>query len=177
MLNRNFKLISFIGFSESGKTNSILSIINYLTKNTNFKIFVLKNIHIHSLDLKGKDTFQFSDAGANCVITKSNNQTTFFLNYVLNTEEIFDWIEKAPIKPDIIIAEGFRDFKYDKILCAKDFKEVEEQIDETIKVISGLIATKKHKNNDNYKGIPIINALEKPELILKTLCPKFFQAL
>ncbi len=177
MLKRDFKVISFIGFSESGKTNSILSVIHYLTKNTKYKIFVLKNIHIHSLDLKGKDSFQFSEAGANCVITKSNKQTTFFLNHVLKTEEILDWIEKAPIKPDIIIAEGFRDFEYDRILCAKDFKEVEEQIDDTIKVISGLIATKKHKNNDNYKGIPIINALEKPEFILKTLYPKFFQAL
>ena len=175
MLKRDFKLICVIGYSKSGKTNSILSIINYLTKNTDYKIFVLKNIHIHSLDLKGKDSFQFSEAGANCVITKSNNQTTFFLNHVLKTEEIFDWIEKAPIKPDIIIAEGFRDFEYDRILCAKDFKEVEEQIDDTIKLISGLIATKPSRKD--YKGIPIINALEKPEFILKTLYPKFFQAL
>lgn len=177
MLKRNFKVISFIGFSGSGKTHSILSVINYLTKNTDYRIFVLKNIHIHSLDLKGKDSFQFSKAGANCVITKSNNQTTFFLNVVMNTEEIFDWIEKVPIKPDIIIIEGIRDFENNKILCAKDFKEVDEQIDDTIKVISGLIATKKHKNNESYKGIPIINALEKPEFILKTIYPKFFQAL
>ncbi len=172
MLKKDFKIINFIGYSGSGKTDSILSIMNYLTKNTKYKIFVLKNIHHHSIDLEGKDSFKFSKAGANCTITKSNSQTIFFFNYIFKPEEIFNWVEKGPIIPDIIIIEGFRDLKYNKILCAKDFKEVDEQIEESIKIISGLITTKEKK--DSYKGIPIINALEKPESILKILYPKFF---
>lgn len=172
MLKKDFKIISFIGYSGSGKTDSILSIMNYLTKNTKYKIFILKNIHQHSIDLEGKDSFKFSKAGASGIIAKSNSQTIFFFNYIFNFEEIFNWVEKTPIIPDIIIIEGFRDLKYNKILCAKDFKEVDEQIDDTIKIISGLITLKEKK--DFYKGIPLINALEKPESILKILYPNSF---
>ena len=173
MLKTSIKLINFIGFSGSGKTSSIVSLINYLTKITDFKIFVLKNIHQHTIDTKGKDTYRFSEAGAEAVIARSNKATTFFVNNALNLKDIIKWLEEAPIKPDIIITEGFRELKNDKILCVSSQEAIEEQFDNTIKVISGKIASESRRSEKSYEGIPIINALEEPEEIMKILLPEF----
>jgi molybdopterin-guanine dinucleotide biosynthesis protein B len=171
VLKTSIKLINFIGFSGSGKTSSIVSLINYLTKITAFKIFVLKNIHHHTIDTKGKDTYRFSEAGADGVIARSNKATTFFVNNALNLNDIIKWLEEAPITPDIIITEGFRELKNDKILCVSRQEAIEEQFDNTIKVISGKIASESGRSEKSYKGIPIINALEQPEEIIKILLP------
>ena len=172
MLKTSIKLINFIGFSGSGKTSSIVSLINYLTKNTNFKIFVIKNIHQHAIDTKGKDTFRFSEAGADGVIATSNKTTTFFVNDILDLNEIVKWLEISPIKLDIIITEGFRQLKNDKILCVSSDKDIEDQFDNTIKIISGKIASETPQSEKSYKGIPIINTLEDPKKIFEILFPE-----
>jgi molybdopterin-guanine dinucleotide biosynthesis protein B len=174
LFKRDIKVVSFIGYSGSGKTKSIISLINFIIKNTNYSVFVLKNIHHHLIDSKGKDSYKFSEAGADVVITKSDKQTTFFLNKAVDFEEIFDWLENLPIKPDIIITEGFRKLNNDKVLCVANYKDLEDQLDNSIKIISGKLASKVGKDESNYKGIPIINALLEPEKIIKILCPTIF---
>lgn len=162
-------ILAFIGYSGSGKTSSILSIMEYLRSKTQYKIYLLKYVHQHPVDTPGKDSFKFSEAGAEGVLTQSDEQTAIYLNKVLNLNEILDWLKSQRKEPQFLITESVRTLDLDKILCASKKEEIDDQLDPNVKVITGKIALA--FNNENYKGIPIINALEEPEKILKVLLP------
>ena len=71
-------IIAFLGRSGSGKTTLIEYIISKLSS-AGKKISVLKSIHDNiNFDTKGKDTWKFSEAGADMVIGVSPNQTAIF---------------------------------------------------------------------------------------------------
>ncbi|MHA1292389.1 MAG: molybdopterin-guanine dinucleotide biosynthesis protein B [Promethearchaeota archaeon] len=146
-----------MGNSGSGKTYFIVNAIRILKSMFNFNIAVIKNIHEHQIDKKGKDSFQYTKAGANFAITKNiYNETTIFLKRKIEFETLIEWINKSPYSIEILFTEGFRDLSYPAILCLKNFNEINNQLTPNIRMISGLFL--KNKTHEAiHLGIPIID--------------------
>ncbi len=160
-------IISVIGYSGSGKTHFIQKTIRRLKTEINFEVVVIKNIHQHQIDEEGKDSYKFAEAGAVLSIIKNKfDENAIFLKKKIEIEELIRWIIKGPFKVDIIMTEGFRDLSYPTILCVKEISEIKSQLNENVKVISGLITTSKNSKKSEIK-LPIVDAEEKFESFLK----------
>ena len=161
-------IINVIGYSGSGKTHFIQKAIRRLKTELNFEVGVIKNIHQHQIDEKeGKDSHKFTEAGAVYSIIKNKfNENAIFLNKKINIEELIRWIIKGPFKIDIIFIEGFRDLSYPTILCVKKLSEIKDQLNDNVKVISGLITISKLSQNSEIK-LPIVDTEENFEGFLK----------
>ena len=132
----------------------------------NYNVSVIKNIYHHQIDEAGKDSYKFSEAGAHCVITRNIfNETTIFMKKEIDMEQLIDWFSKYPFNSDLIFFEGFRTLHYPSIICVKDLEEIEPQLlkdphlSKVIKMISGLICTKKSfkEKYSHQKDLPIID--------------------
>ena len=74
----------------------------------------------------------------------------------VNLIKLFDWISTGPYKINMIFTEGFRTLEYPTILCVRELKEIESQLTQNVKMISGLICGKNEITDYNL-NIPIIN--------------------
>ena len=176
-----FQMISFIGFSKSGKTKSIEKLISYL-HNQNYVVLAFKHIHQDnfSIDSPGKNTWKFSQAGADVVVSQSSNESAILFNRKINPllmiKSINDLLQSS-LKRDqtssnkqvIVVLEGFRDLKGKKVLCVKNLEEIKSQIDPSIIAIAGAIFSNvsELKNAETEISAKFINILENPEEILK----------
>lgn len=151
-------IIDVIGYSGSGKTSFIVSAIKSLKKNFNYNIVVIKNVKHHPIDEKGKDSYKFNEAGASfSVIQNINNHTAiFYENRVFNFELLLKWVQKEPYNIDIIFTEGFRNFYNPTVLCVSDLNDVEEQLTESVKMISGIVCSA-DLNKKQFSSLPIID--------------------
>ena len=160
-------IISVIGYSGSGKTHFIQKTIRRLKTELNFEVVVIKNIHQHQIDEKGKDSYIFTEAGAVYSIIKNKlDENAIFFKKKINIEELIRWVIKGPFKVDIIFTEGFRNLAYPTVLCVKELSEIKPQINENVKVISGLIATSKLNQKKEIK-LPIVGAEKNLKSFLK----------
>ena len=165
-------IISVIGYSGSGKTHLIEFIINKFKIEFNFEVGVIKNIHEHRIDEEGKDSYKFSEAGAVFSIIKNKlNQNAIYLNKKINLDALIDWLNKSPYKIDLVIIEGFRDVSYPTILCVKNLEDIDSQLNQNVKIISGLITLNKISKEREF-NLPIFNIQQKFEKFTKLL--KFF---
>ncbi|MFX1366661.1 MAG: molybdopterin-guanine dinucleotide biosynthesis protein B [Promethearchaeota archaeon] len=151
-------IIDVIGYSGSGKTSFIVNAIKSLKKNLNYNTAVIKNVKHHPVDKKGKDSYKFNEAGASfSVIQNINNHTAIFLeNNDLNFESLLKWLQKGPYNIDIIFTEGFRNFYNPTVLCVSNLNDIEEQLSENIKMISGKICLGNLKSK-MILNLPIID--------------------
>ena len=123
----------------------------------NFEVSVIKYIHEHRIDEKGKDSFRFSESGAVFSIIKNKlGESAIFLKKDFNLEELITWLDQSPFNMEIIFFESFRNLPYPTILCVEDFKDVKEQLSENVKMISGLI-TKNTFAQSEELGIPVVD--------------------
>ena len=169
--DEKIRLISLIGYSKSGKTASIEKLISYL-HTRNYIVLAFKHT-------PGKNTWKYSKAGADVVVSQSPNESAILFNQKLepmllinSIKEILQRIpsDKSSLDKEIIvILEGFRDLKGKKILCAKNNEEIKSQMDPTIIAISGSIFSNETelKIAQEENSLKFINILENPEEILK----------
>ncbi|TXT58480.1 MAG: Molybdopterin-guanine dinucleotide biosynthesis adapter protein [Promethearchaeota archaeon] len=163
----NIKIISVIGFSGSGKTQFILDAIKRLREELNLEVAVIKYIHEHMVDKKGKDSYKYTKTGSNYAITKNAmNETTIFLKKEVSIEKIVDWLSKGPYGIDLVFTEGFREIKYPTVLCLKEEGEFESQINENVRLISGLI-TQKSSQHKEISSIAVIDIRKEFQTFLK----------
>lgn len=158
-----------IGNSGSGKTHFILNAIKLLKKNLNYEVAVVKNIHEHQIDEENKDSFKYGEAGAKFSITKNvNNETTIFLKNRISIERLLEWLANGPYKIDVVFIEGFRNLDYPSILCIKEWKDLEPQLNDKVKMISGLICSKDiNESKEAKQNIPIIDIQKEFEKFLE----------
>jgi len=151
------KIIRIIGTSSgTGKTHFISNAIKLLKKHLNYETAVIKNIHEHEIDERGKDSYKYCEAGAVYSVTKNiNNENTIFLKKKIEIEDLINWLDQGPFKIDIFFIEGFKNLNYPSVLCVKDFNEIEDKLGKNIKMISGLIC----KKNDEIREleVPIVD--------------------
>jgi len=178
---KQFQMISFIGYSKSGKTASIEKLISYL-HDQNFFVLAFKHIHQNNftIDTPGKNTWKYSKAGADVVVSQSPDESAILFNRKLDPllmiKSIYDLIQSSlrsdqigSDKQVIVILEGFRDLKGNKVLCVKNLEEIKSQMDPSIIAITGSIFSNvsELKSAKTEISAKFINVLEHPEEILK----------
>ncbi len=131
-------IIAMKGFSNSGKTTSLESIITLLTKNRK-KTAVIKHIHQEnfSIDQPGKDTWKMREAGGDPIVSYSNNEIAFLTNKKMDISQTIQLLLKIRDNLDYIFLEGFWDNCYPKILFFKNLDEFEQLIKQILGHPSG----------------------------------------
>ena len=162
------KVISVIGYSGSGKTFFIEYAIKLLKDNLNLNSGVIKNVYMHLVDIEGKDSYRFLANGANFALIKNKfNHHALFFNKTIDIDILIDWIKKGPFKFDILFIEGFRNLKLPSVLCVNKEEDIEPQISNKVKLISGII-TKYKDSSKKYYEIPIIDIEKNFESFIRT---------
>ncbi len=102
--------IAFTGPSNSGKTTAIVKIANKLTKK--YKVAIIKNDPSDKarFDVEGKDSWKFSQTGANVAVV-SPTRTTIFFQENKSVEDV----SKLFGNYDILIVEGLKYLKLPRI--------------------------------------------------------------
>ena len=151
------KIISVIGTSGSGKTYLIEKIIRKLKFELNLEVGVIKYIHEHRVDEKGKDSFRFSESGAVFSIIKNKfGESAIFLKKEINLDELIIWLDQCPFHLDVIFFESFRNLPYPTILCVEELSQIGAQLNENVKMLSGLIITSKFTQNEEM-DLPVVD--------------------
>jgi molybdopterin-guanine dinucleotide biosynthesis adapter protein len=107
-------IIGFYGYSNSGKTMLIERLIRELSSREIAVAAIKLSGHPIGMDTQGKDTYRFTQAGANPVVLSSSLETDIKINKPLGMEEIIRLLKSIQII-DIIIIEGAKDTEIQKI--------------------------------------------------------------
>src|SRR6056297_805103 len=101
------------GQSGTGKTTLIEGLVPYL-KERAYRVGVLKHdVHRFEIDKKGKDSYRFSEAGADTVVVSSAEKVAMIkqLEREMSLDEILDLFSDV----DIILIEGYKNNAFSKI--------------------------------------------------------------
>lgn len=114
--------LGFVGFSGSGKTTLISQVIVQL-KLKGYRVGILKHdVHDFQMDVEGKDTYKFSEAGADLVAISTSTKLNMLekLQRPLEFEEILQRFNGV----DLIIIEGYKQAEVPKILIARTLEQL-----------------------------------------------------
>jgi len=150
MNKMNKKLaVAFTGPSNSGKTTLIVKLSNFLQE-LGFKVAIIKNDPKDkaSFDTIGKDSFKFSQTGADVAVV-SPNKTTIFKKESLSIEQIAASFNNF----DFLLVEGLKNIPLPRICIHRD-----KDLDGIYFQVSDCIATNKDiKKYNTPKNIPILD--------------------
>jgi len=117
-MNKNYKrlAVAFTGVSNSGKTTLVIKMSNYL-QDKGYKVAIVKHDPGDKaiFDKEGKDSWKFSQTGANVVVT-SPKKTTMFKNEPSSIEQIIDMLGDF----DYLLVEGLKTIPLPRICVARD---------------------------------------------------------
>ncbi len=100
-------VVSFIGWSGSGKTTFLEQVVRCLSLE-GLRVGVLKHHgHITTVDVKGKDTWRYEQAGANPVVVSSAAEYSI-IRKVDKEKSLSELAALIADESDIIVTEGFR---------------------------------------------------------------------
>ncbi len=141
--------IAFTGPSGSGKTTLIEKISKTLIKE--YKVAIIKNDPKDkaSFDVEGKDSYKFSQTGAETVVL-SPTRTTYFSKHTRSLKEIIQMLSEF----DILLVEGLKTLPLPRIAIFRD------SIDESYFESSNAIAVDKSVDIHRYnipKNIDILD--------------------
>jgi len=115
------KIISVVGKKNTGKTSLTVKIIKELKKR-NFKVASIKHSHhMLEMDRENTDTWKHKKAGSETVVG-IGSRTFFNIDKDLPLERLLFLINLID-KPDFIVVEGFKDYKYAKISTSKEISD------------------------------------------------------
>jgi molybdopterin-guanine dinucleotide biosynthesis protein B len=113
-------IVCFVGRSNSGKTTLIERLIPELVI-AGYRVATVKHAgHGFNLDTEGKDSWRHKRAGASSVIVVSKGSLAMFAD--VNDEVHIEEIRERFVDPslDLIIAEGWKNDGYPKIVVVRD---------------------------------------------------------
>ncbi len=146
------KIFTIIGYTNSGKTTTLIEIIKELVTR-GYNVNSVKHVHIanFTIDTEGKDSWRHCEAGASITAVRGDNETAIIYKKALNVKELLPHFNS-----DFLVLEGFSEEKLvPKILCAKNLTDLDEKCEETVFVISGIISSEIKE----FKGINVVNGL------------------
>lgn len=152
--------VAFTGPSNSGKTTLVVKIAELLIQKYNLEVAIIKNDPKDKahFDIDGKDSYKFSQTGAEVVVT-SPARTTFFSQRKKELDEIVELFKDF----DILLVEGLKTLPLPRIGIFR------HKIDETYFDCMEAIATDDSINLNEY-SIPdnlIRLNLNNPEMIIE----------
>ncbi|MCR4590368.1 MAG: molybdopterin-guanine dinucleotide biosynthesis protein B [Lachnospiraceae bacterium] len=115
-------VLGFAGYSGSGKTTLIEALIPLL-KERGFTVAVIKHdTHEIEIDHEGKDTYRFSQAGADEVMISSKDRSVYIRERARTLEDMI----KDAGDMDIILVEGYKNADIRKIEMSTNTMNPEE---------------------------------------------------
>ena len=163
------RVFSVFGITQSGKTTTIENVIRELRKRR-YSVGSVKEIHFEqfAMDKEGTNTYRHRMAGSELVTARGYKETDILFQRMLSVDEILRFYHH-----DFVVLEGVADCNVPKIVTAHNTAEVDERMDGTVFAISGKIAN----GLTEYKGIPVINAVENTEGLVDLIEKKVFERL
>ena len=149
--------VAFTGPSDSGKTTLVLKVANILKKENHLAIIKNDPSDKAVFDVEGKDSWKFSQTGAEVVIT-SPSRTTLFSQQQKSLDEIIDMLGDF----DFLLVEGLKNLPLPRIAIFRN------KLDENYFDCSDAIAVDESVILSDYdipKNIAILN-LNNPEEIV-----------
>ncbi|MGC9106438.1 MAG: molybdopterin-guanine dinucleotide biosynthesis protein B [Thermoprotei archaeon] len=117
-------IAQIVGGKDTGKTAVLEKVIRVL-KDRGFRVAVIKHSH-HVIDLQGKDTYRLRESGSDVVILKDpKGLTGFFVDpSFVNCLQV-----------DVILLEGFKDFKAPIRVEIASPEEIDAKAEEMLRVL------------------------------------------
>ncbi|MDD2789322.1 MAG: molybdopterin-guanine dinucleotide biosynthesis protein B [Sulfurimonas sp.] len=109
--------VAFTGPSNSGKTTLILKIARKLIHEHNLEVAIIKHDPKDKarFDVEGKDSYKFSDTGAEVIVT-SPSRTTYFSQKNKELDEMIRLFNTF----DILLVEGLKNLPLPRISVFRD---------------------------------------------------------
>jgi len=109
--------VAFTGPSNSGKTTLILKVARKLIHEHGKKVAIIKNDPKDKaqFDVPGKDSYKFSDTGAEVVVT-SPTRTTYFSQRHKTLDEMVEMVSAF----DLLLVEGLKNLPLPRISIFRD---------------------------------------------------------
>jgi len=143
--------VAFTGPSNSGKTTLILKIARKLIHKHHLEVAIIKHDPKDKarFDVEGKDSYKFSDTGAEVIVT-SPNRTTYFSQKHAELEDMIRLFDKF----DILLVEGLKNLPLPRISVFR------ESIDDEYFPYMDALAIDETINIKNYNIPSEINVLD-----------------
>ena len=155
-MNKKRLVVAFSGPSNSGKTTAIVKVASILN-DSGFKVCIVKHDPKDKaiFDREGKDSFKFSQTGADVAVV-SPNKTTLFKKSTSTIDEIIDLFQDF----DYLLVEGLKTLELPRISIFRD------RLDESYFSVSNAIACDETINNNEIPSDLDILDLNNPEEII-----------
>jgi len=134
--------VAFTGPSNSGKTTLILKVARKLIHEHKLEVAIIKHDPKDKarFDVEGKDSYKFSDTGAEVIVT-SPNRTTYFSNKHAELEDMIRLFDTF----NILLVEGLKNLPLPRISVFRD------SIDEDYFPYMNALAIDESVNLSKYK--------------------------
>lgn len=149
------RVLTVRGISGSGKTTTIEKLIAQL-RERGHSVGSVKDIHFEdfAIDTEGTNTYRHRQAGSQLVTARGLKETDVLIPHRLTVESILGFYDH-----DYVVLEGVDDYDVPEIICAASTDEA----DNLISPLTIALAGKVSGDIREYKGLPVINALESPQ--------------
>jgi molybdopterin-guanine dinucleotide biosynthesis protein B len=149
--------VAFTGPSNSGKTTLIIKVSNIL-QNMGYKVSIVKHDPKDkaTFDKEGKDSFKFSQTGADVAVV-SPNKTTIFKKQTSDIDTLIDIFDDF----DFLLVEGLKTLPLPRICVMRD------NIDQRYFDVSDSIATDGSIDKNDFANNMNILDLNNPEQIVQ----------
>jgi molybdopterin-guanine dinucleotide biosynthesis protein B len=151
------KVVAFTGYSSSGKTTLIIKIANIL-QDRGYKVCIIKHDPKDKavFDKDGKDSFKFSQTGANVAVV-SPNKTTIFKKQTSSIDKLIEIFDDF----DFLLVEGLKTLSLPRICVCRN------KIDKDYFEVSDTLACDDSVDKSTIPdGMEILN-LNNPEEIIR----------
>ena len=155
-MNKKRLVVAFSGPSNSGKTTAIVKVASILNDG-GFKVCIIKHDPKDKdvFDREGKDSFKFSQTGADVAIV-SPNRTTYFKKDTSTVDEMIDLFQDF----DYLLIAGLKTLELPRISIFRD------RLDESYFSVSNAIACDETINSNEIPSDLDILDLNNPEEII-----------
>ena len=158
------KIIMIKGFSKTGKTSTVTSLVAELRRR-GYTVGTVKDIHFegYEADTPNTDTYKHRKAGARRVTARGTKDTAIYVDRQMKIEEILKYY-----KEDFVILEGDSGMKCPNIITGRTTEDLDKRMDENTIGFTGIIAGNINDDDQNsdlkeYKGLPVINGITEVE--------------
>ena len=155
-MNKKRLVVAFSGPSNSGKTTAIVKVVSIL-QDSNFKVCIVKHDPKDKamFDREGKDSFKFSQTGADVAVV-SPNKTTIFKKGTSTIDELISIFDDF----DYLLVEGLKTLELPRISIFRN------NLDESYFNVSDALAIDDSIDENSIpKNLDILN-LNSPEDII-----------